>query len=103
MTANAVSFKDAQISTRLSLRWLPEDPFENTDTLVLMVDEWYVDLRIDKQSGALDWAIAGQCLLKAINPRTSRTPMSPTPAGMTDNPKVDWSSPMTSTRTTTST
>lgn len=77
MAPNAVSFKNAHISTRLSLRWLPEDPFENTDTLVLMVGEWYVDLRVDKQSGALDWAIAGQCLLKDINPRMSRAPMSP--------------------------
>lgn len=63
-------FKNSHISTRLSLRWLPEEPFENTDTLVLMVGEWYVDLRVDKRSGHLDWAIAGQCLLKATNPRT---------------------------------
>lgn len=68
--AHLSPFKYSHISTRLSLRWLPEEPFENTDTLVLMVGEWYVDLRVDKQSGRLDWAIAGQCFLKATNPRT---------------------------------
>lgn len=56
----------------VSLRWLPEPPFENTETLVLTVGEWYVDLRVDKESGTLDWAIAGQCLLKDVNPRMSR-------------------------------
>jgi hypothetical protein len=59
-------------STRVSLRWLPEPPFENTETLVLMVGQWYVDLRVDKETGALDWAIAGQCLLKDNNPRMYR-------------------------------
>lgn len=48
---------------------MPEPPFENTDTLVLIVGEWYVDLRIDKQSGGLDWAIAGQCLQQNTDPR----------------------------------
>ncbi|KAJ5594807.1 uncharacterized protein N7459_001015 [Penicillium hispanicum] len=62
-------FSRTHASTRISLRWLPEAPFENTDTLVLTVGDWYVDLRVDKQSGHLDWAIAGQCLLQDTNPR----------------------------------
>lgn len=62
----------SHLTTRLSLRWLPEAPFENTDTLVLTVGEWYVDLRVDKQTGKLDWAIAGQCLETGQNPRTRR-------------------------------
>lgn len=69
-----ISIQDSFISTRLSLRWLPEEPFENTDTLVLMVGEWYVDLRVHKQSGKLDWAIAGQCLLEDVNPRKDESP-----------------------------
>lgn len=59
----------SNITTRISLRWLPDPPFENTDTLVLAVGEWYVDLRVDKQSGEIDWAIAGQCLLDNDKPR----------------------------------
>ncbi|KAJ5666158.1 uncharacterized protein N7477_008606 [Penicillium maclennaniae] len=63
-------FTYSYASTRLSIRWVPEPPFENTDTLVLIVGEWYVDLRIDKQSGGLDWAIAGQCLQQNTDPRS---------------------------------
>lgn len=59
----------SQITTRISLRWLPEDPFETTDTLVLTAGEWYVDLRVDKKTGKMDWAIAGQCLVTDQNPR----------------------------------
>lgn len=59
----------AQISTRLSIRWLPEPPFETTDTIVLTINEWYVDLRINKDTGLIDWAIAGQCLQQPGSPR----------------------------------
>ncbi|KAI9368732.1 hypothetical protein BJX61DRAFT_202367 [Aspergillus egyptiacus] len=52
----------SRLSTRVSLRWPPEPPFENTDTIVLSVGDWYVDLRIDRASGAIDWAIAGERL-----------------------------------------
>lgn len=67
----AVSKSPSQsnLSTRISLRWLPEAPFENTDTLVCQVGEWYVDLRVDKGNGALDWALAGQYLSEGENPR----------------------------------
>lgn len=46
-------------STRLSLRWVPEVPEETTDTIVLAVGEWFVDLRMDLKTGAIDWAMAG--------------------------------------------
>ncbi|KAJ0416219.1 hypothetical protein BJY00DRAFT_237743 [Aspergillus carlsbadensis] len=52
----------SRLSTRISLRWPPEPAFENTDTLVLSVDRWYVDLRVDRATGAIDWAIAGERL-----------------------------------------
>ncbi|KAL4972469.1 hypothetical protein BDW66DRAFT_162857 [Aspergillus desertorum] len=54
-----------RLSTRISLRWPPELPFENTDTLVLSVGNWYVDLRVDRNTATLDWAIAGKRLQKA--------------------------------------
>ncbi|PYI01495.1 hypothetical protein BO78DRAFT_327462 [Aspergillus sclerotiicarbonarius CBS 121057] len=50
----------SRLSTRISLRWVPEPAFENTDTIVMSVAGWYVDLRVDKESGGIDWAIAGQ-------------------------------------------
>lgn len=46
-------------STRISLRWVPEVPEETTDTIVLSVGEWFLDLRMDKKSGDIDWAMAG--------------------------------------------
>ncbi|KAJ5407875.1 hypothetical protein N7509_001758 [Penicillium cosmopolitanum] len=49
------------ILTRISMRWVPEPSFESTDTLALSVGDWYVDLRVDRQSGGIDWALAGQC------------------------------------------
>ncbi|KAL2819849.1 hypothetical protein BDW59DRAFT_164883 [Aspergillus cavernicola] len=52
----------SRLSTRISLRWPPEPPFENTDTLVLSVGNWYVDLRVDPATQAIDWAIAGERL-----------------------------------------
>ncbi|OJJ43636.1 hypothetical protein ASPZODRAFT_154473 [Penicilliopsis zonata CBS 506.65] len=55
-------------STRVSLRWPPEPAFESTDTLVLSVKYWYVDVRVDKESGRLDWGIAGQRLVESKEP-----------------------------------
>ena len=49
----------SSFSTRISLRWVPEVPEETTDTIVLSVGEYFVDLRMDKASGAIDWAMAG--------------------------------------------
>lgn len=49
----------SSFSTRISLRWVPEVPEETTDTVVLSVGEYFVDLRMDKASGAIDWAMAG--------------------------------------------
>lgn len=46
-------------TTRISLRWVPEPPEETTDTIVLAVGEYYLDLRVDKKSGGIDWAMAG--------------------------------------------
>ncbi|KAK2734807.1 hypothetical protein FQN57_001457 [Myotisia sp. PD_48] len=58
----------ANISTRVSLRWPPEPAFEYTDTTSLSVGGWYVDLRINKQTGGLDWAMAGQRIVESEDP-----------------------------------
>jgi hypothetical protein len=47
------------LSSRVSIRWPPEDPYENTDTTVLSVNNFFVDLRVEKDTKKLDWAIAG--------------------------------------------
>lgn len=60
-----------RFSTRISLRWLPEPAHETTDTIVMSVKDWYLDLRMDKQTGEIDWAIAGQRIIESQEPRLS--------------------------------
>lgn len=66
-------------SKRLSLRWVPEVPEETTDTIVLSVGEYFVDLRMDKSSGNIDWAMAGTRI--EANPNQIPRPF-PCPAAM---------------------
>lgn len=35
----------------------------------MSVGNWYVDLRIDKETNKIDWAIAGQRLVENEEPR----------------------------------
>lgn len=60
---------ESSLTTRISMRWASETPFETTDTLVITVGEWYVDLRVDKQTGKIDWALAGECIQESTDPR----------------------------------
>lgn len=73
MTANqnsSSSSSSSSLSTRISLRWPPDPAFENTDTIVLSLMGWYVDLRVDKSTGKIDWAITGQRIVESQEPRT---------------------------------
>jgi hypothetical protein len=47
------------ISTRVSIRWLPDDASEPTDTLVYTVGAYFVDLRVLKEDGSIEWGFAG--------------------------------------------
>ncbi|GAB7351531.1 hypothetical protein MBLNU459_g2170t2 [Dothideomycetes sp. NU459] len=49
-----------QLSIRKSLRWIPDEPSEPTDTLVLDVGDYFVDLRVLKSNISIDWAMAGK-------------------------------------------
>lgn len=69
MAATSNPPSNSRLSTRISLRWLPEPAFENTDTIVMSVKGWYVDLRVDRTSGDIDWAIAGQRVVDSQEPR----------------------------------
>lgn len=55
--------------TRVSIRWPPEEAYENTDTTVICVNNFFVDLRVEKQTRRLDWAIAGVRLVDQNDPR----------------------------------
>lgn len=49
-----------QVLRRLSLRWLPDDAFEDTETIALNVNGWFMDLRVVLADASLQWSRAGQ-------------------------------------------
>ncbi|KAI5208142.1 hypothetical protein E4T39_01485 [Aureobasidium subglaciale] len=57
-----------QLSYRKSLRWVPGEPSEPTSTLVLDVGDYFVDLRILKSDGSIDWAMAGKRTVLSQSP-----------------------------------
>lgn len=63
-------------STRISLRWVPEAPAETTDTVVLSVGEYFIDLRMDKATGTIDWAMAGTRIVENPNETPRLLPSS---------------------------
>lgn len=59
----------ARLSTRISLRWVPDEPEELTDTLVMNVGGYFMDLRVNKADQSIDWAMAGERHVLSKNPR----------------------------------
>lgn len=57
-----------RFSKRISFRWLTTPAEETTDTIVMSVKDWYVDLRIETATGKIDWAIAGQRIVESQEP-----------------------------------
>jgi hypothetical protein len=49
-----------QILKRISVRWLPDEAYENTDTIALNVGGFYMDLRIVTADQSLEWSRAGE-------------------------------------------
>ncbi|ETI22621.1 hypothetical protein G647_06697 [Cladophialophora carrionii CBS 160.54] len=62
----------SRLSTRLSIRWVPGEPSEPTNTLVMSVGGWYVDLRITKADGSIEWGMAGERLILSREPLTCK-------------------------------
>ena len=59
-----------KLSTRVSLRWLPDAPSEPTDTLVMSVQNYYMDLRVLKEHpSTIDWSMSGQRIILSEVPR----------------------------------
>ncbi|RSL40999.1 hypothetical protein CEP54_015947 [Fusarium duplospermum] len=48
-----------RLSTRISIRWANDAPSEPTNTVVLSVGDYFMDLRITKADRTIDWAFAG--------------------------------------------
>ncbi|KFZ23074.1 hypothetical protein V502_02436 [Pseudogymnoascus sp. VKM F-4520 (FW-2644)] len=62
----------ARLSTRISLRWVPDEPEELTDTLVMNVGGYFMDLRVNKADQSIDWAMAGERQILSKNPLKCR-------------------------------
>ncbi|KAL1310651.1 hypothetical protein AAFC00_000919 [Neodothiora populina] len=49
-----------QLTTRKSLRWVPDEPSEPTSTLVFDIGTYFIDLRVNKHDSSIDWGMAGK-------------------------------------------
>lgn len=61
-----------RVSVRISLRWLPDEVSEPTDTVVFGVGAYYLDLRVLKSNNTMDWALAGERVVISTDPSTFR-------------------------------
>lgn len=59
----------SQAVQRVSLRWLPDPAFEDTDTVALNVGGYFVDLRVVKDTQTVQWSRAGERITLRTNPR----------------------------------
>ncbi|KAK1531607.1 hypothetical protein CPAR01_11256 [Colletotrichum paranaense] len=62
----------SQAVQRISIRWLPEPAYEDTDTIALNVGRYFIDLRIIKETQTLQWSRAGERITLKTEPPTFR-------------------------------
>ncbi|CAM1508649.1 Fc.00g054970.m01.CDS01 [Cosmosporella sp. VM-42] len=62
----------AQILERISVRWLPDPAYEDTETIALNVGGYFVDLRVTKEESAVQWSRAGERIILKHEPLTCR-------------------------------
>ncbi|KAL2670244.1 hypothetical protein Neosp_014711 [[Neocosmospora] mangrovei] len=62
----------SQAVQRISIRWLPDAAYEDTDTVALNVGGYFIDLRVVKESGAIQWSRAGERIVLKEDPPTFR-------------------------------
>lgn len=60
---------NASLTTRVSIRWGDDAPSEPTDTIVLTVGSYYMDMRMKKADKTIDWAFAGTTETLSKEPR----------------------------------
>ncbi|KAJ4322445.1 hypothetical protein N0V84_004801 [Fusarium piperis] len=68
-----------RLSTRISIRWANDAPSEPTDTVVLSVGDYFMDLRITKADQSIDWAFAGTREILSRDPHEGK--FQPLPNG----------------------
>jgi hypothetical protein len=71
-TRATITTMPSQAVQRISVRWLPDAAYEDTDTVALNVGGYFIDLRVVKKSGAIQWSRAGERVVLKEDPRTCR-------------------------------
>lgn len=64
-----------QLSTRKSIRWVPDEASEPTSTIVFDVGDSFVDLRVKKADSSIDWGMCGKRTILSNEPRESSVRM----------------------------
>lgn len=59
----------SQVLKRVSIRWLPEPAYEDTETVALNVGGYFIDLRVQNSDGAIQWSRAGERRILKASPR----------------------------------
>lgn len=59
----------SQAVKRISLRWLPDPAFEDTDTIALNVGGYFIDLRVILADQTIQWSRAGERIPLKDDPR----------------------------------
>ncbi|KPM38682.1 hypothetical protein AK830_g7884 [Neonectria ditissima] len=62
----------SQALQRVSVRWLPEPAYEDTETVALNVGGFFIDLRVAKDSSTIQWSRAGERIILKEEPLTCR-------------------------------
>ncbi|KAK1635509.1 hypothetical protein BDP81DRAFT_481840 [Colletotrichum phormii] len=62
----------SQAVQRISIRWLPEPAYEDTDTIALNVRGYFIDLRVTKETRTIQWSRAGERITLKTEPPTFR-------------------------------
>ncbi|CZR62155.1 uncharacterized protein PAC_12052 [Phialocephala subalpina] len=79
-----------QVLQRVSVRWLPEPAFEDTDTIALNVGGYFLDLRIVKADGSVQWSRAGQRKVVKQEPFTYQWTRIIDSTGILDPDEAAW-------------
>ncbi|KAH7121850.1 hypothetical protein B0J13DRAFT_159120 [Dactylonectria estremocensis] len=61
-----------QTVERISIRWLPDEAFEDTRTIALNVGGYFIDLRVTKENPSIQWSHAGELTILKEEPFTCR-------------------------------
>lgn len=59
----------SQAVKRISIRWLPEPAYEDTDTIALNVGGYFIDLRVTREDQTIQWSRAGERIMLKQSPR----------------------------------